>query len=77
MHYPVTKMEKIKYYRRRIDLLPTIANLRSRGSYIIGKDLLNSDKGYVVLRNGNVITDSYVYLNELGNVYSINDEKII
>ncbi len=79
MHYPGLKNgEKLSITGGGIDLLPTIANLMDlEAPYIIGKDLLNSDKGYVVLRNGNVITDSYVYLNELGNVYSINDEKIL
>ncbi len=79
MHYPGLKNgEKASITGGCIDLLPTIANLMDLDIYYtLGKDLLNSDKGYVILRNGNVVTDSYVYLNELGNVYSIKDEKLL
>lgn len=79
MHYPGLKNgEKLSITGGDIDLLPTIANLMDLDvSYVLGKDLLNSNKGYVVLRNGNVITDSYVYLNEFGNIYGIKDEKLL
>lgn len=79
MHFPGLKNgEKVSITGGCVDLLPTIANLIDFDApYILGKDLLNSDKGYAVLRNGNVITDNYVYLNELANVYSIKDEKLL
>jgi phosphoglycerol transferase MdoB-like AlkP superfamily enzyme len=61
-----------------IDLLPTIANLMGFDyKYALGKDLLNTGKGYAVLRNGTVVTDKYCYLNDLGGVYSLKtDEKL-
>lgn len=59
-----------------IDILPTIANLMGfEYKYALGKDLLNTDKGYVVLRNGTVITDTYCFLNDEGEVYSLKTCK--
>ncbi|NSW89441.1 MAG: LTA synthase family protein [Firmicutes bacterium] len=79
IHYPGLKNgERVSITGGGIDLLPTIANLMDlEAPYVLGKDLLNSEKGYVILRNGNVVTDNYVYLNELGEVYSIKDEKLL
>jgi lipoteichoic acid synthase len=57
----------------QIDILPTIANLIDiEIPYALGKDLLNSDEGYAVLRNGSVFTDRYIYLSSSGEVYDIN-----
>ena len=59
--------------------MPTIANLMDlEAPYTLGRDFLNSnEKGHVILRNGNVITDDYVYFNELGEVYDIKTGKLL
>ena len=56
----------------QIDILPTVANLMGIDApYALGKDLLNAEKGYVILRNGSIITDDYVYLNNTREMYDI------
>jgi len=45
-----------------IDILPTVANLMGFDApYAMGKDLLNAQSGYAVLRDNSVITDRYVF----------------
>lgn len=41
--------------------------------YTIGKDILNSEEGYAVLRNGSVLTDDYYYSSQDDAVYDIKD----
>jgi lipoteichoic acid synthase len=79
IHYPGLKNgEVVSITGGCIDLLPTIANLMDlEVPYTLGRDLLNSEKGHVILRNGNVITDDYVYFNELGEVYNIKTWKLL
>ncbi len=65
--------ETVSVVGGEIDLLPTIANLMDFDyKYALGWDLLNKEKGYVVLRNGTIITDTYFYLNDEGVVYSLD-----
>jgi phosphoglycerol transferase MdoB-like AlkP superfamily enzyme len=73
IHYPGLKNgEKVSTTGGQIDILPTIANLMGfEAPYAIGKDLLNTQKGYAVLRNGTVITDDYVFLNDTGETFDI------
>lgn len=79
MYYPGLKNgERVSIIAGQIDILPTIANLMDFDvPYALGRDLLNTDREYVILRNGNIVTDEYVYLNELGEVYSIKGGKAI
>jgi len=59
-----------------IDIFPTIANLMGVDApYALGKDLINTEKGYVILRNGSIITDEYVYLNNSREMYDIKTGK--
>jgi lipoteichoic acid synthase len=61
-----------------IDLLPTIANLMDfEIEYALGKDLLNCSRGYAVLRNSSVVTDSYIYLSNKGEAYDIATGNVI
>lgn len=54
----------------QIDLFPTIANLIGVDApYSMGKDLLNTEKGYAVFRNGTVVTDEYVFSSGSTKVY--------
>jgi lipoteichoic acid synthase len=56
----------------QIDIMPTIANLMGfKPPYALGKDLLNTDKGYAVFRNGSYVTDEYFYLSGLDAAYNI------
>lgn len=79
IHYPGLKNgEVVSTTAGCIDILPTIANLMDlEVPYMLGRDLLNSGKGHVILRNGNVITDDYVYFNELGEVYNIKTGQLL
>jgi lipoteichoic acid synthase len=79
IHYPGFKNgETISTIGGQIDILPTIANLMDfEVPYALGKDLLNTKTGYAVLRNGTVITDKYIYIAELNEMYSAIDNKII
>jgi len=61
-----------------IDILPTIANLMGfETEYALGKDLLNCPKGYAVLRNGSVVTDSYIYFSNENKAYDITTGDVI
>lgn len=54
-----------------IDLLPTLANLMGfNPPYAMGKDLLSTEEGYAVLRNGSVITQDYLFASENNTFYS-------
>ena len=79
VHYPGLKNgETMSVIGGQIDILPTIANLMDfKAPYALGKDLLNIKNGYAVLRNGTVITDDYIYIAELNEMYSTKDDKHI
>ncbi len=79
MHYPGLKNgEVMNITAGDIDLLPTIANLMDfEAPYALGNDLLNSEYGYVILRNGSVITDNYIFLNELCEIYDSKSGKTL
>lgn len=71
IHYPGLKNgETISMTGGQVDILPTIANLFDLDApYAIGKDLLNTDKGYALLRNGSLMTDSFIYLTSTDKAY--------
>lgn len=79
IHYPnQSKSEVISTIGGQIDILPTIANLMDFDApYALGKDLLNhdDDKGYVILRDGSVITKDFIYFNDLREIYDFTDGK--
>lgn len=55
----------------QVDLYPTILNLMGLEHYFgLGKDLLNSDEGYAVLRNSTVITDEFIYFSDDDKVFN-------
>ncbi|HPU41255.1 MAG TPA: LTA synthase family protein [Acetivibrio clariflavus] len=54
----------------QIDIMPTIANLMGFDvPFALGKDLINTQQNYVVLRNGSIITDKYIYFNDTRELY--------
>ncbi len=61
----------------QLDLLPTISNLMGFDApHALGKDILNTDDGYTVLRNGSVITEEFVYTAEHGMTYDSKGQKL-
>ena len=73
IHYPgLENGTAINTTGGEIDILPTIANLMQlKTPYAMGKDLLNTSKGYAVLRNSSIITDNYLYLSSTRQIYDI------
>lgn len=79
IHYPGVKNGVTENITGgQIDIYPTVANLLGIDpQFAMGKDLLNSANGYVVLRNGSVITDKFVYVNEQKAAYDVTSGKIL
>ncbi len=60
-----------------IDLMPTIANLMGFDApYALGDDILNTDKGYVILPNNTIITDDFIYSAASGLTYSTGTGRV-
>ncbi|HPD00466.1 MAG TPA: LTA synthase family protein, partial [Acetivibrio sp.] len=77
IHYPQQEeSEVISTIGGQIDILPTIANLMDFDvPYAFGKDLINTDENYAILRNGSVVTKDYIYLSDLKEVYDYTSGK--
>jgi len=62
----------------QIDMLPTIANLLGISIYTgFGQDLLNTEEGFVVFRDGSIVTDDYMYISDSRSIFNIkNNEEI-
>ncbi len=61
----------------QVDIMPTIANLMGfEANYTLGKDILNIDSGYAVLRDRSVITDDFLYVCESGKVYDYTGTEL-
>ncbi len=60
----------------QLDILPTVSNLLGvEAPYALGKDLLNTGKGYAVLPDSTVITDDYIFYSSTDTAFSIKDGK--
>lgn len=60
----------------QIDIGPTIINLMGLDDYyVLGKDLLNCDKGYAVFRNSSIVTDEFYYFSDENKVYDFKSGK--
>ncbi|NLD48031.1 MAG: LTA synthase family protein, partial [Clostridiaceae bacterium] len=79
MHYPGQVFGKvISTTGGQIDILPTIANMMDlQAPCAMGKDLLNTDTGYAVLRNGSIIKNDYVYINDTREIYDFSTGKTL
>ena len=77
IHYPQQEeSEVISTIGGQIDILPTIANLMDFDvPYALGKDLINNDENYAILRNGSVVTKDFIYLSDLKEVYDYTSGK--
>ncbi len=72
MNHPHLDPQVVTNLGGQIDILPTIANLIGEElSYALGRDLLNGEERYVVLRDASVITEDYVYLNDTRELMDI------
>jgi phosphoglycerol transferase MdoB-like AlkP superfamily enzyme len=74
IHCPgISGGEEISTTGGEIDIRPTIAGLMNlKAPYAMGKNLLGSESGYAVLRNGSLITDRYYYSNDTDSAYDIS-----
>ncbi|GAE87061.1 LTA synthase family protein [Acetivibrio straminisolvens] len=78
IHCPGVEGEIIDTTGGQIDILPMIANMMGfENYYALGKDLLNTQKGYAVLRNGSVLTDEYYYCSEDDTVYDMKTGEVL
>lgn len=76
IHVPGVEGKQISITGGELDLLPTLANIMDIDMpYTMGKDLLNTDKGYVVFRDSSLITDEIMYKND--TIYNIKTGEII
>jgi len=74
IHCPGIDPEVIEKTGGQVDIFPMIANMMGiKNYYAMGKDLINSEKGYAVLRNGSVLTDDYYYSSEADTVYDLKN----
>jgi len=70
IHLPGQKEgQRLSVTGGEIDILPTVANLMGIKPFMLGNDLLNTEKGFALLRDGSLITDSYLYHAGSGIVY--------
>ncbi len=61
----------------QVDILPTVGNILGiRTPFAIGKDLFNTEEGYAVFRNYDIVTDEYIYINEEERVYDWNNNEL-
>ncbi|NLD48304.1 MAG: LTA synthase family protein, partial [Clostridiaceae bacterium] len=78
IHCPGVNAEVIDKTGGQVDLYPMIANMLGIDDYYaMGNDILNSNKGYAVLRNGSVITDDYYYFSDDKKAYDINSGSVL
>ncbi len=79
IHNPsLPKTKKMDITSGQVDLLPTLSNLMDLDiKYAMGKDLLNTEKGYAILNSGSVVTDDYIFVNESGFVYDTKTGEML
>lgn len=65
IHFPNNEFKgHVTSVTGQYDFYPTLANLFGiEVKYVLGRDILNTDEGFVVLRNGTWITNEIAYLN--------------
>lgn len=79
IHYPKQqKGEVISTTGGQIDVMPTIANFMGFDvPYTLGKDLVNTQENYAVLRNGSIVTDKYIYFNDTRELYDYKSGELL
>ncbi len=61
----------------QIDIMPTLANIMGIdcSPYALGTDILSSESGYALLRDGTTITDSFIYYGKNNSVYNVKTNE--
>lgn len=60
----------------QVDLYPTISNVFGfNPHFALGQDLLNSDRGFVVNRNGVFVEDNLIYLSNVDRVVDLKTKR--
>ncbi len=78
IHCPGIEAETIEKTGGQVDIFPMIANMMGiKNDYAMGKDIINCEKGYAVLRNGSVLTDDYYYSSEDDTVYALKNGSVL
>lgn len=79
IHFPEDANKGVNHtYAGQMDLYPTLANLFNLPKqYMFGKDILNSDNGKVVFRNGSFTDGNVFYVSWTNTYYDIKSEKQI
>lgn len=79
IHFPEDANKGVNHtYSGQMDLYPTLANLFNLPKqYMFGKDILNSDNGKVVFRNGSFTDGNVFYVSWTNTYYDIKSGKQI
>ena len=79
IHFPEDAHKGVDHtYGGQMDLYPTLANLFNLSDqYMMGKDLLNSDSGKVIFRNGSFTNGEVFYVSWTNTYYDIKSGKEI
>lgn len=79
IHFPEDANKGVNHtYSGQMDLYPTLANLFNLPKqYMFGKDILNSDNGKVVFRNGSFTDGNIFYVSWTNTYYDIKSGKQI
>ncbi len=79
IHFPEDANKGVNHtYSGQMDLYPTLANLFNLPKqYMFGKDILNSDNGKVLFRNGSFTDGNIFYVSWTNTYYDIKSGKQI
>lgn len=79
IHFPEDANKGVNHtYGGQVDLYPTLANLFNLSKqYMMGNDLLNSDTGKVIFRNGSFTNGKVFYVSWTNTYYDIKSGKEI
>jgi len=76
IHCPGLESQVVETIGGQMDIGPTIINLMGLDDYfVLGKDLLNCEKGYAILRNSSIVTDEFYYFSNENKVYDYKSGK--
>ncbi|NEZ45757.1 LTA synthase family protein [Clostridium niameyense] len=79
IHTPNDKFKGLNSeYCGEMDLYPTLANLLNiSNKYMFGRDILNTERGNVVFRNGSFTDGKIFYLSQTNSYYNVKTGKEI
>jgi phosphoglycerol transferase MdoB-like AlkP superfamily enzyme len=79
IHFPGDAYKGINHISAgQMDLYPTLANMFNLPeNYMLGKDMLNTNNGWVVFRNGSFTDGKAFYVSWTNTYYDIKTDKVI